>query len=382
MMVGSEVVTMMRLALFDRCGRLATVVFLMVFLYAEMASHAAAQTGDSNALYDRLDRLERDIRTLNVQLSRSSSPARPVSTGRGQSADMGFARLSVRMDEIEHDVRAATGGMEQLNHRLSQIFERLEKVSSDIEYRLGSLEGSAHSVPPAASQPVLSDPSLGPARSAASVAGLATDQLFKPVAGQPIPSVADTALPGLAASPKNLGTVPAKSVDAMAKKALKAPMTPAQSANVAVPPSPTALEKSAPAISGGLPAGTVREQYTYALNLLRQTNYDQAEITLRTFIKAHGDNPLVTNARYWLGETYYVRAYYQQAAQVFYEGFRAAPQGPKAPDLLLKLGMSLGNLGKKTEACTTYQKVVEDYPNVSTGIRDALRRESAKSGCS
>ncbi len=374
---------MMRVDRFDRCGRLAAAVFFLVMMSVAMAQHpVAAQTGDANALYNRLDRLERDIRTLNIQLSRGGSPARPVSAGGAPSVDPGFARLSVRMDEMEHDLRAATGSMEQINHSISQIVERLEKLSSDVEYRLGSVEGGTRPVSSAASQPMVADPSMASARSIAQVPGLATGQSPVPVAKQAIASTADTALPGLASSPKNLGTVSADAVDAMAKKSLTVSTTPTKSAGLAGQPSPAPAAKSAPAISGGLPAGTVREQYTYAFNLLRQTNYDQAEVSLNAFIKAHGDDPLAANARYWLGETHYVRADYQQAAQVFYEGFRADPQGPKAPDLLLKLGMSLSNLGKKTEACTTFQKVTSDYPKAPTGIRDALRRESTKSGCS
>lgn len=374
---------MMSTGRFDRRGLWAASVFLLSMVFAAMAHQAVAQTGDPNALYNRLDRLERDIRTLNVQLSRGGRAAGSVSgaTSGAPTADPGFARLSVRMDEMEQDLRAATGGMEQLNHRFSQLFERLEKLSSDIEYRLGTLEGDARPASSTASQPMLADPSLGPARSIAAAPGLASDQSIGPIAAQPMASAANTAAPGMASSPQTLGTVSAKAVDAMAKTSRQISTTP-QPATVAAAPSPAPIVKSAPPATGGLPAGTVREQYTYAFNLLRQTNYDQAEIALKAFISAHGDDPLAANARYWLGETHYVRADYQQAAQVFYEGFRADPQGPKAPDLLLKLGMSLGNLGKKTEACTTFQKVLSDYPKAPTGIRDALRRESAKSGCS
>ena len=62
--------------------------------------------------------------------------------------------------------------------------------------------------------------------------------------------------------------------------------------------------------------------------MLRQTNYDQAEIALKQFIEMHSANPLAGNARYWLGETYYVRTDYQTAAQVFFEAFQNSPAGP------------------------------------------------------
>src|SRR3546814_19535879 len=50
---------------------------------------------------------------------------------------------------------------------------------------------------------------------------------------------------------------------------------------------------------------------------------------------------------YWLGETYYVRQRYQDAAVAFLEGYQKYPKSPKAADNLLKLGMALGPVGQK-----------------------------------
>ena len=130
-----------------------------------------------------------------------------------------------------------------------------------------------------------------------------------------------------------------------------------------------------------LPAGTPKEQYTYALNLLRQTNYDQAEIALTEFIAIQGKHPLTGNARYWLGETYYVRADYEQAAQTFFQGYQASPSNVKAPDMLLKLGMSLAQLKKKTEACATFNKLSQDFPRASSRINSAVARERKRADC-
>jgi len=76
-----------------------------------------------------------------------------------------------------------------------------------------------------------------------------------------------------------------------------------------------------------------------------------------------------------------VRADYQQAAQVFFEGFQADPKGAKAPDMLLKLGMSLAQLDKKKEACATYDKVAADSAKSSSRIKTALARERKRAGC-
>jgi tol-pal system protein YbgF len=130
-----------------------------------------------------------------------------------------------------------------------------------------------------------------------------------------------------------------------------------------------------------LPQGTPKEQYSYAFGLLRQANYDKAEEALQAFLKVNGDDPLAGNARYWLGETYYVRGQYVQAAEVFLKGYRSDPKSPKAPDTLLKLGMSLTNLDKKREACAAFDKLEADFPDASASIKNTVAKERQRGGC-
>ena len=118
-----------------------------------------------------------------------------------------------------------------------------------------------------------------------------------------------------------------------------------------------------------------------AFSLLRQGKYDEASTALKQFIADHKDDKLASNARYWLGETHYVKGAYVDAAETFLEGYQTDPQGPKAPDALLKLGMSLSSLDKKNEACAAFQKLRSDYPNASAGLKTTLQREWEKNGC-
>jgi tol-pal system protein YbgF len=127
--------------------------------------------------------------------------------------------------------------------------------------------------------------------------------------------------------------------------------------------------------------GTPKEQYDHAFQLMRQANYDQAEASFRDFIAKNPSDPLAPNARYWLGETFYVRGSYAEAAQVFLEGYQAAPKGAKAPDALLKLGMSLSSLEKKREACATFDKLVREFPEAAPSLKSTLDRERQKSAC-
>ena len=137
----------------------------------------------------------------------------------------------------------------------------------------------------------------------------------------------------------------------------------------------------APTAVDPVPQISPQDQYTQAFGLLRQAKYDDAAIALQTFVNQHPGDPLAANARYWLGETFYVRSEFVRAAEVFFEGYRTAPDGPKAPDTLLKLGMALGNLDKKREACAAFTKLADEFPNASTNVRNTLERERLRNGC-
>ncbi len=335
----------------------------LVFVFMAVGSTGAfAQQQNIQPLLDRIERLERDIRTLNVQIARGETPTplASASTSPTTSAAVdgpAIARLGARMDELEADLRVATGTMERVNHDLRQVMERLDKLVGDVDFRLTALESKTQ-------QGAVAGTSDGQMPRVASVPSPAGVQMVQPAAGS-----------------QTLGTVSLSEI-AKVEKA-KATGTPAV-ASAQAAPAPVAAPAPAPVSTAptvALPAGTPKEQYTYAFNLLRQTNYDQAEVALKTFISSHEEDPLASNARYWLGETYYVRRAYNEAAQVFFEGFSKDPSGPKAADSLLKLGMSLGGLGKADDACAAFSKLLNDFPNASSTIKNAVARERKRSSC-
>jgi len=320
---------------------------LLVLVTALFSAPVAAQ--EMQPVIDRMDRLERDIRALNIQLSGQTGgnalktvPGAPAPAPVSQ-ANPAMARLGVRLTDLENDLRKMTGTIENLGFRVNQISERLDKLVSDIDFRLTALET---------------------AQGGKAVAG----QTSAAPAPGPVQTVDSSAL---ASQPGTLGTVSEKAVAAIQSGAKNPALNTGQPINP-----PAAQEKP-----GVLPAGTPREQYNYASGLLRQTKYKEAEIALKEFIALHRDSPLAGNARYWLGETYYVRNAYDEAAKIFFEGYQAAPKGAKALDMLLKLGMSLAGLGDKKNACITFNKVLKDFPGATGTVRKKIEREQKRNGC-
>ena len=328
------------------------IAFAIMVTIIVVSSISYAQQQNIQPLMDRLERLERDIRTLNVHLSRGGKPNQLASSSDASSmtpsAGPAIARLGSRMDLFEADMRTATGTNEFVNHQLMAINERLEKLVSDIDYRFSVLEGRSSQQNINGNQGV-NAPNASVAPSPAGV------QTVKPPLGG-----------------QTLGNVSLSEI----KKVEKAKINKSASMN-SVP----ANSKEPGLLKGILPIGTAKEQYTFAFNLLRQTNYDLAEVALKEFLSDHSDDPLASNARYWLGETYYVRKSFRSAAQVFFEAFSKDPKGHKAADSLLKLGMSLAGFDKKEDACSTFAKVLVDFPRSSASVKNEVVRQRKRNSC-
>ena len=131
-----------------------------------------------------------------------------------------------------------------------------------------------------------------------------------------------------------------------------------------------------------LPPGTPQEQYEYAFDILRQAEYGRAEMALRLFLEANSEDTLAGNAQYWLGETFYVRGDFEQAAVEFLSGYQTYPQGNKAPDNLLKLGLSMARLGQTDGACTALSRLSTEYPDANDTIQRRAQTERARLSCS
>jgi tol-pal system protein YbgF len=131
-----------------------------------------------------------------------------------------------------------------------------------------------------------------------------------------------------------------------------------------------------------LPEGSAQDQYSYARQFLLKRDFVSAEQALAAFVQNHPEDGLAGNAQYWLGETFYVRGDFQTAARTFAEGFQRYPDSDKAPDNLLKLGMSLAQLDLKDDACITLKKLRVEYPEAPTSIVQRADREIGRLQCS
>ncbi len=130
-----------------------------------------------------------------------------------------------------------------------------------------------------------------------------------------------------------------------------------------------------------LPPDSEMDQYNFAFSLLRKADYEGAEIAFNEFISVFPNSELNGNAYYWLGSTYFVRENYQNAAIAFLKGYQFDATGPKAADILLKLGVTLSRLGKNAEACATFVELNNKFPEAAQTLLDEASDEAAAAGC-
>jgi tol-pal system protein YbgF len=227
------------------------------------------------------------------------------------------ANQEVRIQQLEGKIRMLNGQFEQLNFRLQQMTERLDKLVADVDFRLRKMEGGAPATANAQRQQLHQNADPAAAASAAGQAG-------------------------------NAGTLP---------------------------------DQTATNQPYALPGANADEQYQYAFDLMRQNKYAEAEQALSTFVDDYPDHPLAGNASYWLGEAYYVRKDYNNAALTFAQTFQKYPRSSKAPDSLLKLGMSLAALGETADACKALHELKTRYPKAAEGTKQRAAKAWAKSGC-
>ena len=316
-------------------------ILMGLFLGLVSMAPAFAQSKDLKPILDRLQRIERDIKTLNIQVSRGG--AADVAAVGPSSA----ARVVVKLTDLQDELRTTTGKVETVTQQIKDIALQLNKLIIDMNYRLSALEGGSTGSP-------------------------------QRVRTSPLPGGVQQVMPG-ASQPGVLGTLSQAKTPAILRENGEGQNGATLPVGTEVTPS-TLVEQQLKS-PGILPEGTPEDRYAYAVGLLRQGDYEQAEKAFNEFMVAHPGDDLTDNSRYWLAESYYVRGRYVQAAEFFMAGYQANALAATAPDMLLKLGMSLSKLDKKKDACASFAKLIGDFPKASGRILKKVMLERKKIGC-
>ena len=130
-----------------------------------------------------------------------------------------------------------------------------------------------------------------------------------------------------------------------------------------------------------LPPGSPEEQYEFATSFLKVGDYNTAEVALKEFVETNNEHDLAGNAQYWYAETFRIRQLYTDAAEAYLEGYQKYPKSSKAPINLLKLGVSLVQIGEKDQGCLMISGIKEQYPKANQSVLQKAKYEEKKFGC-
>jgi tol-pal system protein YbgF len=314
------------------------------FLLVTVSLPALAYADDAQV---RLRQLEGSVDTLNRAVFKGQMPA--VAPSASGSSDY-QASVETRLSELEKQIRDLTGKVEQQEFENNQMKAKLDKALADIDLRFQDMSTNAAAAVPAKQTGTLAPNDMG-GQVTAPMTNLQTAPAVQPAPVANVGMMKDTNAPAAANSPtvQNLGTMS------------EAP------GGASIPPT-----------VGNDPAG----EYENAFSQLKSGNASAAKTGFEAFIKKYPDHPLISNATYWLGESYYSQGQYDKAARIFAESYKKYPKGPKVADSLLKMGMSLGQAGKTKEACVTLAQLKKEFPAGQGVVLRRADQELGRLGCS
>jgi tol-pal system protein YbgF len=281
----------------------------------------------------------------------------------------------VRLNRLENQVRQLSGQIEQLQHENRQLKEQARRFQEDVEFRFQDGRGAAARPSPPSATSGQNPSAAAPAR-----------PVQQP---SPLPQRRGDAFdpresPDAPGAPRPLGatapSAPLASAGAGGPMRLPAPLYLGRTSRSPASPAPAAVPRAGPSIAAtGSP--DPRADYDAAYALLVQRQYEQAEMGFRRFIQSHPRDRMVPEAMYWLGESYLQRNRAREAAEQFLNLSTEHPNAGKAPDALLKLGVSLNALGARDRACAVYGEFDRKYPQAAPALRQGLEREQKRAKC-
>jgi tol-pal system protein YbgF len=284
-------------------------------------------------------------RSVEAQYLDRSAPPDGYDYGEPAGGADRSSGLATRVDRLERELRKATGQLEELQHQVQTLEEQLR----------GRPEAVA--LPP---------PVAG--RTPSTAVGGARDS-FDPAA-----------YPSATGAPRPLG-----------QTSPSAPLTPAETARTGAREPGAPLDLTPPGLQGApatprpgaeaTPAMSMKDEYDQAAALMQQQQYEAAERALTAFLAKYPKSKYVPAATFGLGESFFLRSRFREAAEKFLDIKKRYPQSAQTPEALLRLGQSLAEIGAHEEACQSFNEIGASYPGSPARVRDSALREIKKRQC-
>jgi tol-pal system protein YbgF len=322
---------------------LKKILFFIIWPLA-IISNLKAETTDIKEI---LEIIQKDLRTLEravySESFSTSSKSSSTQDTTSQNAEDVLTKHLLKLSEIEKQFQELTNKYEEINFKMDKLSLRLSKVQADNQLRFKSLENNT-TINNTENNSLTSLPK--------------TDINQKKI------------LPG-SSQPQELGTISYKDMTTNDETQVVQSVDSTKTVS-------TEIFQSEEKI---LPEGTPKEQYEFATSFLKVGDYNMAERAFREFVDNNPDNEFSGNAQYWYAETFRIRQLYTDAASAYLEGYQKYPKSEKAPINLLKLGVSLVQIGEKDQGCLMIVGVKKQYPNATQSVLQKAKYEEKKFEC-
>ena len=313
--------------------KLRIIILHLVIIFFTNIVWAEEEEIYLKAISDQIEVITKDIKTLEKAVYQKSdvvlkNPSNSISSD-SLNEDIMTKHL-LKLNEIEDQFRELTNKFEEVNFKLDKLSSRVTKIQSDTQLRFSDMEN-----------------------------GNIISKIEK-----------QTSLPGTA-KPQDFGAAPAYKTSNLPKE---------QSIN-SVESAQTVIAEETEARDSLLPNKPAEEQYEFAVSFMKIGDYETAEFALKEFIDKNKDHDLAGSAQYWYGETFRIRQLYSDAATAYLDGYQNYPKSIKGPDNLLKLGITMVELGEKDQGCKMISGIKKEYPKANKSVLQKAQYEQKKFKC-
>ena len=302
---------------------------------------------DNHNIYETLEIIKNDLKTLeravysgSIEIETSSNSDSNVKID-SNSEDV-LTRHLLKLSEVEDQFRQLTNKFEEINFKLDKLSNRLSKIQADNQIRFQDIE-----------------------------AAMSSGEITTKLSSKPKTDLKNEILPG-SSQPQDLGTISYKDTE-----------TSETSQKIqSVDTTATVVTETFQAEEKILPQDlSPKKQYEFATSFLKVGDYSTAERAFREFVLSNSEHELAGSAQYWYAETFRIRQLYTDAASAYLEGYQKYPKGNKAPINLLKLGVSMVQIGEKDQGCKMINGVELQYPKANQSVIQKAKYESKKFEC-
>ena len=323
---------------------LKKIIYLLILIFKFYPINA---TADNHNLGEILELIQKDIKTLERAVYSETEKSNTNDDFNSNSLDKNsedvLTRHLLKLSEIEKQFQDLTNRFEEINFKLDKLSTRLSKVQADNQLRLQQIESTINKNISSEAANITSSSNL---------------------------NNEEKLLPG-SSEPQDLGSISYKEMENDTDNQLTQSI---DTTSAIVTENFVSEEKI-------LPNTTPEKQYEFATSLLKVGDYNTAERAFREFVKSNSKHELAGNAQYWYAETFRIRQLYTDAASAYLEGYQNYPKSDKAPINLLKLGVSLVQIGEKDQGCQMILGVKKQYPDAKDSIIQKARYEEKKFEC-